>query len=133
MNIDSLYKKIAYDIDLAAEGISGSASHLADARDEVVNLTTSNNDSALKIELALLDVINNAYISYNEITQSVSNLLTVVRVLNNYVNNNYDGTLTAYVNGLEWDNDPNEKIPYHWARLSEQAGFDTSNWDAEMS
>lgn len=132
MDIDSLYQDIAYDIDQAREKMRESSTHISDARDEVVDVTTSSNTDAVNIELALLDVINNAYISYSDMTDSTSNLVGIVRALNNYVINNYDGTLTAYVNSLGWTNSGGE-VPYDWAMLSEQAGYDISEWNAEMS
>lgn len=139
MSFDNVYKNIANDVALARESMVEASEYLANTRSTVVDVTTSDytdENEAIQIELQLLGVVNSSYVSYKDMMNSSANLTSVVKAVNNYVVNNMDETLTEYVNNIDWstlDGRDEDLIPYEWAQLSEQAGYDISEWEAEMS
>ncbi len=51
--------------------------------------------------------------------------LVMVYKINTFTIDYFDN-LTDFVNNLNWSD---ECIPYYWAQLSEEAGFDTGGWN----
>ncbi len=91
-------------------------------------------DAALEIELALLGPFNSAYIQSLSIATNISNLLDAVRAINNHVIANGSGAdnqtkLDNWINGdmaAHWGD--GGACPQGWADISEDAGYDITNW-----
>ncbi|MCD6435532.1 MAG: hypothetical protein J7L15_04020 [Clostridiales bacterium] len=139
-----LYADYAYQFHLSQEAMDGADIYLANALNEVVNLTSSV-DGAVEIELALLQPTQTAYASLQNSIASISSTLDAVRALNNYVINNYVGSevtatakLTEFVDVIVWTDDVDETIsgskpsddlvPCFWKNLCDSAGYDPELW-----
>jgi hypothetical protein len=133
-----LYKTIADAYALIDDSLSSVATNSRTALNAVVDVNLSygdpsqDADAALEIELALLTPFNIAYISAQNISNSVSSLLDAVKAINNFVVNQTDGTDTAkvkldtFVNSVSWDGGT---VPSGWENLSTSAGYNTTDWN----
>jgi len=92
--------------------------------------------AAVEIELALIEPLNLAYVSAQNIVNS-SNLLTdAVRAINNHVITNTSGTSTATSKLATWINTNmivlwSDGSPSGWALFSSLAGYDTATWNID--
>jgi len=150
----TLYNTIAQSyaaIDVALSGISLNARAALDA---IVNVDTldypnpsnASADAALEIELALLQVFNNAYIGSQNIERSNSSLLDAVTAVNDFVITNTAGTATAtakllaWINGVGGDEGVSMQTedwsasycPDGWANISEDAGYTVTGWNTVL-
>lgn len=134
-----LYNTIATAYASIDSSLLGVADDARTALDAIVDVTTttypdpsSDADAALEIELALLGPFNTAYISAQNISNSVSSLLDAVRAINNHVVNNTSGSATAQSKLDTWINNTMlaswAACPVGWANLSEDAGYNVTNW-----
>jgi len=112
------------------------------ARNHVVDVTTIDyapgTAAAVEIELALLGPFNDAATAMTSLSVSTANLLTAVRSLNNHVINNTDGTDTSKVKLDTWVNTTMidvwpSGVPNGWQELSQDAGYDTTDWNVNPS
>ena len=137
----NLYKIIAKRFDKALTSIAGADPQFLGALEEVVDITTSNTDGAVGLELALLNNVNKAYTGNSTVETSHAHLLDAVRSVNRYVITNATGTavvdhLSDFVRTIDWevatgtwDIGDLKCTPYYWCQLSEEAGYDTNAWD----
>ena len=94
-------------------------------------------DAALEIELALLQVFNNAYVSAGSIATSTAGLLDAVKAVNDFVITNSQGTSTATVKLTSWINSDmrgywtGSYCPQGWADFCDDAGYTITDWDTE--
>ena len=138
-----LYQGIAEDYDSARESMAAGIDDLDNALDRVVNITTATYTDAAAIELALLGPANASLSTYTDLSNTTSVFNSLVRAINNYVLSNNAITaaviqaaaiasgaaswdaLTYYVNvTCTWS-----CVPYYWERLSNAAGYNTTNWN----
>ena len=110
------------------------------ALDAIVDVDTAtypdpsaNADAALEIELALLVPFNTAYVSAVTIETNIGSILDAVRAVNNFVITQTSGTATSKAKLDDWINNQmnstwTTECPTGWATISEQAGYDTTDW-----
>lgn len=94
--------------------------------------------AAVEIELALLAPCNVAQIAMSTVASNTSSLLDAVRAINGHVVNNTTGTATAKVKLDTWVNTTmgtiwGDGVPNGWQELSEDAGYDTTDWNVSPS
>jgi len=124
-----LYKDLADYFAAAKAQLDGVSGNISDAVDEVVDITTED-DNAVDIVMAILNPIYSAYQSIDNMTKTRSSLLTGVRAINDYVIRNYDvpDPLDTFIAEVITDTGW-VAVPSDWAELCEAAGFDIENWD----
>lgn len=142
---DSLYRIIAKRYDYGITALQDADDQILEALNEVVDITTTNTDGAVDIELALLTPANQGYTFMVGLVTSNSGLLNLVRAINNYVINNSTGTptvdfLSDFVTALDWSvvdgtwdtakdgSSATNCVPYYWCQLSEDAGYAIGSW-----
>jgi hypothetical protein len=126
-----LYPKLARNFDDAAEFPPEEANYLQQAKINVVD-STGNIDEKTLIEVSLLEKINIAFKHSKDYYYSNSRspyILISVRAINDIVINNAnwtsDDVLRDFVNDIDWEGD----CVFNWATLSDEAGYDTSEWN----
>ena len=138
----SLYNTIAQAYALVDDSLSTVTTNTRAALDAVVDVSTSyggspsdgDADAALEIELALLGPFNAGYTSSTNLVASISTILQAIRVINNFVIDQTTGTATASSKLDTWINTTmagswtGASVPTGWKNLSEDAGFDVTNW-----
>ena len=92
--------------------------------------------AAVEIEVALLEPLNLAYTSAQNITSSTAVLLEAIRAINNHVINNTSGTATATSKLTTWINTNMAVLwadgaPSGWASFSSLAGYDITGWNID--
>jgi len=140
----TLYRTIAdayASIDTSLSTVSTSARTALDAIIDVdtgyLNPSSLEADAALEIELALLQVFNNAYVSSQSLQSSTASLLDAVRAVNDFVITNTTGTDTAvtqlntWINTTMLGNWTGTNCPEGWANMSSDAGYTTTSWTTE--
>lgn len=138
-----LYNSIADAYDAIDTGLSGVAANARVALNSIVDVDTATYpidnpsandvDAALEIELALLTPFNTGYIQSLSIASNIANLLDAVRSVNNHVISNGVGAdsqtkLDTWINVTMLDTWTGGACPSGWRNISEDAGYDTSNW-----
>jgi len=122
----SLYQNIAEDFDTARSTMLDVPVTILTAVNRIVDLTTATT-GALGFEINLLSPFYSTYNAVNGITTSSAAWLAGVRAINNYVIDNSDvavsDALASFVNSI-WT-----CVPTYWAALSEDAGFDITEWN----
>ena len=122
----TLYQNLAEDYDDARSKMLDVDDGLLTAVNRIVNLTTTTT-GALELEIGLLAPFYSTYTSINTIVTSTAAWLTAVRAINNYVIDessvSASDALASFVNSI-WT-----CVPTNWAALSEDAGFDVTNWN----
>ena len=114
------------------------------ALNALVDVTTTSyspgSTAAVEIEVALLEPLNLAYTSAQNIVNSTSVMLEAIRAINNHVINNVSGTATAASKLTNWINSDmgvNGRwpggSPSGWALFSSLAGYDITGWNIEGS
>ena len=137
----TLYKTIADAYALIDDALSGVSANARTAVDAIVDVTTTgypdpsaHPDSALEIELALLQDFNAAYVTAQNLAASTTSLLDAVRTINNFVITESSGTGTAATKLNTWINDEmnpewtNHTVPTGWKNLCTDAGYTTTTW-----
>ena len=117
------YKNIADNFHKARAKPYLADTYIKAARDTVVDLTSSHDGT--EIEIDLLDTLNKSFLQVREYFQDEPRILAAVRIVNNYIEKTDIEGLTDFVNSISWDS---HTVPYYWKSLSEDAGFDTSDW-----
>jgi len=92
--------------------------------------------AAVEIEVALLEPLNLAYTSAQNIVNSTAVMLEAIRAINNHVINNTSGTATATSKLATWINTNmivlwSDGSPSGWALFSSLAGYDTATWNID--
>lgn len=139
-----LYRTIADSYALVDVALAGVAANTRVALDAIVDVDTTtypdatpsvaDADAALEIELKLLSPYNAAYTQAQNISLNVANILSAVIAVNQHVIDNGTGAddqtkLDNWINAdmaAHWG-DPGA-CPQGWANLSEDAGYDVTNW-----
>jgi hypothetical protein len=91
-------------------------------------------DAALEIELNLLAVFNQAYISSGSIATSTAGLLDAIIAVNDHVISNTSGSSTATDKLEKWINKEmrgywtGKACPQGWADFSADANYITTGW-----
>ena len=114
-----LYKDLADNFNSAMADDDIADTYIKIARDAIVDTTGNAN-----LAVALLGPIEGAYKGVRGFFQSIVYIIIAVRAINNYYTDT-EGDLTTYVNSISWDEG---SVPSYWKSLSEQAGFDTTDW-----
>ncbi len=92
-------------------------------------------DAALEIELTLLAVFNQAYVSAGSISTSTAGLLDAVTAVNDHVISNSQGSATAAAKLTDWINNgmkgywTGTDCPLGWADFCTDAGYTTTAWN----
>jgi hypothetical protein len=122
---DDVYKNLALNFALARRQPEQSDYHYKNA---IIVLMDAPTDIKLILQYELIYPVFDVY--RRSIQDSVNNkafVTTANEIINNYViRSGVD--LTDFVNNVSWDTD----IPFDWVMLSKEAGFDTTNWNAEF-
>ncbi len=147
--LEGIYNVIAQSYARINSDLSGIYSYARDAVGAIVDVTTANYpepsvdaDAALEIEIALLGVFNDAYISSQSIQNSTSNLLDAVIAVNDFVIDEQGASagstttakLQTWINSDMsgyWTGTADSLCPLGWANMSADAGYDTSGWNTE--
>ncbi len=91
-------------------------------------------DAALEIELNLLAVFNQAYISSGSIATSTAGLTDAIVAVNDHVISNSQGTATAAAKLTDWINNgmkgywTGTDCPQGWADFCADANYTTTDW-----
>jgi len=99
----------------------------------VISFTNSDDVNATEV---VNNILSSVYAAYNEIryiTYAQVQVINAVRAINDTVINVYGGEdtsyLTEFVNSVNWGPHELSCVPIYWAQLSEEAGYDISDWD----
>ena len=143
----AFYVELAEYYDSAKGAIAGAAVFMEDALEAVVDITTTTNPvDAAEIELALLGPANSSKEAVDNLAESNSSFLLLVRSLNDYILSHSlvtSATLAAYAVSIgapsvdaltyfvnvtcnaTWTSG---YCPCYWEDLSAAAGYDTDYW-----
>ena len=142
----TLYNTIAQNYAAIDDALSGVTASARDALDAIVDVDTldypeagsnASADAALEIELALLQVFNNAYVASANIANSNASLLDAVSAVNDFVITN-KATGTAAAKMLAWINTDmsatwtDSYCPDGWANVCRDAGYSVVGWSTVL-
>ena len=123
------YVRLAIAFDATLSNVPEDIKHLDEARFALVDLTTIDDGSEpgygteaateLSRDMDLLYRTARRHFAYDPWRDNM------VEKINKF-SERFFGDLDNFVNSLEW---PDLCIPFYWAALSENANFDTSNWN----
>jgi hypothetical protein len=140
-----LYRNIADAYAAIDVSLSGVAANARIALDAIVDVDTTtypdatpsvaDADAALEIELKLLSPYNAAYTQSQNISTNVANITAAVIAVNQHVIENQTVGATDSLKLENWINGDmadhwgdGGACPQGWANMSEDAGYDVSNW-----
>ncbi len=137
----TLYQQIAEDYATVWEQLQLVNDNATLAVNHIVDVTTTGYSAgaaaALEIELLLLAPFNSAATGMTDLSNSTSSLLDAVRTVNGHVINNTTGTDTAKVKLDTWVNvtmtEWHSGVPNGWEALSNDAGYNTVDWNINPS
>jgi hypothetical protein len=125
----STYKELAEQLDATISDMPNDVTHVYNCLLALLNLTSFNEGSEECYGAeATLAIMPSMKIFYTYVVRNFSYIerrWLIVIAINNFTTE-YFGNLTDFVNEVPWDDGC---VPYYWAQLSEEAGFDTNGWN----
>ena len=121
-----VYKELAEHYSNAYGEASAANIHLRNGFEVILNLTTNTTPTATDITLYLLQPLYKAWRQAMEFWQLNVHMRQATKKINDYVVRKCQEDLTDFVNSVSWDGGC---IPDGQIQLSEDAGFDTTDWN----
>ena len=80
------------------------------------------------IQIQLLKYVHQSWANSRVHFQYTNNVMIAVQAINDFVEDNYEGTFNDFIENLNW---VNGYVPYYWAWLCRREGRDISSWNIE--
>ena len=128
-NWKSTYKELAVKFDATLSDRPNDVAHIYNCLIALIELTTipDGSEECYGRE-AVTTLLNPMDLFYRIALRHYSYLderWNMVKKINDFTEL-YFGNLTSFVESIDWDYDC---VPYYWAQLCEETGFDTSGWN----
>ncbi len=121
------YKDLVNQLELTITDVPNTYDYLKSALNIVIDIT-NDDSSGLGTEATIffLPRFNDFVLwsKWNVVAEISTKRKKIVKDMNDFTIRNY-GDLTNFINSLDWDNGC---APVNWANISDDLGYDTSEW-----